>query len=376
MFLGLSGAQDYVVLFTVITAAVTVLAIVLSIPITDIVWKYAPYAYPMPRAKAVEAECFERDDIEEMVEGDLRDVIAKVEARVEPETVRKLLDEKDPKPLELELKRDAVRSLLEVAESSPEGTDEVVRALTAKYELEDVKAVIRAHHAGVEPKNLVDEPVLLPSSVWHDIKRAATLAEVIDLLQGTPYDDGSLEEAFREYEDTGNLFVLESALDRAYYSYLWDVVVTEKAKEELFPVLGIEVDLYNVEVAIRGIFLGLTPEERERAMADGGWELLEWRKRELAQAEDVTDVVETLSGTSLGPFLEEAREEYMEEKDPRAFDKALRKARYELVSEILETDLIGAPAVVSAVYAKQKDVDNVVSIVNAKLAGVEPLVVL
>ncbi len=375
MFLGLSGTQDYVILFTVVAAAVTVLAIVLSIPITDVVWKYAPYAYPMPRAKAVEAECFDRDDIEEMMEGDLRDIVAKVEARVEPETVRKLLDEGDPRPLEIELKRDAVRSLLKVAESSPEGTAEVVRALTARYELEDVKAVIRAHHAGVEPEDLVDEPVLLPKEVWHEVKRAATLAEVVDLLKGTPYDDGGLENAFSEYEETGNLFVLESALDRAYYSYLWDLVVTEKAEEELFPILGLEVDIYNVEVALRGIFLGLAPEEKERAMADGGWELLDWRKRELAQAEDVTDVVESLSGTSLAPYLEEAREEYASEGDPRAFDKALRKARYELVSEILETDLIGAPAVVSSVYAKQKDVDNVVSLVNAKLAGVEPLVV-
>ncbi|WP_456483654.1 V-type ATPase subunit [Methanopyrus kandleri] len=373
--LGLAGLQDYTLLAVGIIALVTVLSIILSIPITDVVWRYAPYAYPLPRAKAVEAETLSDEDYEELKDAPVRDLVTRLEELgVEPEAARVVLDG-NTAPLEIELKRRAVESVMKrIVETSPEDVSELARALMAKYELEDIKAVLRARHAGEEPKHLVDTPVLLEAETWRELKEARSVPEVVDYLRGTPYDRG-LEEALREYEETGSLLPLELALDRAYYEHLWDLVVSEKVDEELARLVGLEIDLYNVEVALRGAILNLDPERVLEAMAEGGWELAEWRKRELAEAEDPLEVVERLSGTSLGPYLEEAAEEYSEGRGVQVFDEALRKARYELAREIAGSDLIGAPAVVHAVYEKQREVDNVISLINAKVADVETMLV-
>ncbi|WP_456454421.1 V-type ATPase subunit [Methanopyrus sp.] len=373
--LGLAGLQDYTLLAVGIIALVTVLSIILSIPITDVVWRYAPYAYPLPRAKAVEAETLSDEDYEELKDAPMRDLVTRLEELgVEPEAARSVLDG-NTAPLEIELKRRAVESVMgRIVETSPEDVSELARALMAKYELEDIKAVLRARHAGEEPKYLVDAPVLLGEETWRELKEARSVPEVVDHLRGTPYDRG-LEEALREYEESGLLLPLELALDRAYYEHLWDLVVSEKVDEELARLVGLEIDLYNVEVALRGAILNLDPERVLEAMAEGGWELAEWRKRELAEAEDPLEVVERLSGTSLGSYLEEAAEEYSEGRGVQVFDEALRKARYELAREIAGSDLIGAPAVVHAVYEKQREVDNVISLVNAKVADVETMLV-
>ncbi len=363
--------QDYVLIAVGVIALVTVLTIVLSIPITEVIWKYAPYAYPLPKAKALEAETLDEDEFEELKDASLRDLVTRLEELgLEPESVRPLL-QGNTEPVEVAIKRRAVESVMDrLAESGPEDLEAMVRALMARYELEDLKAVIRALHAGEEPGELVDRPVLLDEDEWREVRDAQSVQEVVERLRGTPYDR-YLEEAVREYEETGSLLPIELALDRAYYEHLWELVTGEEVDEELARLLGLEIDLYNVEVALRGALLGLDPETIRRAMADGGWELAEWRKRELAEAEDPGEVVEQVANTSFGRYLEEAMEEYSESKDVEILDRAVRRARYETVSDLIQGDIVGAPAVVQAVYAKQREVDNLIALVNAKVADVE-----
>ncbi len=364
------STQGYVLIAVGVLALVTVLAIVLSIPITDVVWKYAPYAYPLPKAKALEAETLEVEEFEELREASLRDLATRLEELgIEPDRVRPVM-RGNTEPVEVAIKRRAVEAVMDrLAESGPEDVEAMVKALMARYELEDLKAVIRALHAGEEPGELVDRPVLLEEDTWREVRDAKSVQEVLERLRGTPYDRG-LEDALREYEETGSLLPVELALDRAYYEYLWDLATGEEVGEELARLLGLEIDLYNVEVALRGALMGLDPDTVLRAMADGGWELAEWRKRELAEAEDPSEVVEQVSGTSFGRYLRDALEEYSESGSADVLDRAVRRARYETVLDFVQSDIVGAPAIVQSVYAKQREVDNLIALVNAKVADV------
>jgi V/A-type H+-transporting ATPase subunit C len=160
---------------------------------------------------------------------------------------------------ELELYRAELKTLTAVERYVEDEVSDFVRALTTRYEIEEVKNCIRLWFERVTRGRNVDTkvPYLLREPVHYDIPwdalvNAATIEDLATALAGTPYAE-IVEKTAGEVEARSSLFPLESALDRYFYTHLFRVVerLDDRDRRIAERLIGMEVDLANVEWILR-----------------------------------------------------------------------------------------------------------------------------
>ena len=147
---------------------------------------------------------------------------------------------------------DTTRSLLSFSDGSPR---EMIAALLGRYDLEDVKTVVRAKHAG-----RTGEGVAAKLTGAGDV-RATTLEAMIAApdvpaaAQALAVTRHPLARAFvraaRAYASDGDLFALELALDRAYYAGLVERAERRDASDVFRRYVRQEVDAANLRTALK-----------------------------------------------------------------------------------------------------------------------------
>lgn len=165
----------------------------------------------------------------------------------------------DLKMAELELYRRELRVLRGV-ERYVEGTVlDFVRALTTRYEIEELKNAVRLWFERVVRGRSVESkiPYLLREPVhydinWDGIVNAPSIEQVAEELDGTPYR-ARVEQNAAEVERRASLFPLETALDRHFYEGVHAAVeeLDDRDHDIAERLLGIEIDLVNVEWIVR-----------------------------------------------------------------------------------------------------------------------------
>lgn len=85
-----------------------------------------------------------------------------------------------------------------------------------------------------------------------DILKAASIEEIILLLDATPYKK-ALMAGYARYRHSGQLFPLEVALEADYYQRLWETVeaLGNLDSSVAARIMGIEIDVRNIEILLR-----------------------------------------------------------------------------------------------------------------------------
>lgn len=212
-----------------------------------------------------------------------------------------------------------------------------VRLYLQRYEVANVKVVIRGLSLGLPTATLAASLLALPgigSLELNLLLEAHDVRELADSLRGTAYDR-PLHSALHRLESAGP-FALEVALDLDYYERLWSAAAT------LHPVdaararglLGLLFDILNLSwIARYRDAVGLAPEETMNyTLREGRWLTLEMRRR---LAEDRTLSWGTaLAGTPYGALLAEV--------PPRSFDAA-SVGLWRLLASEVQRELTGYP---------------------------------
>ena len=135
-----------------------------------------------------------------------------------------------------------------------------------RFEVDNLKTVLRAVHHRAPAETL--EATLIPLGPgsrlpWRALGESTSVPGLVERLRGTFY--GSvLEQALDTYRREGQLFVLEVALDLAYFGRLLRLMdqLTGRDRQEARRFLGFWVESQNLLWAYRyRIYAGLSPEE-------------------------------------------------------------------------------------------------------------------
>lgn len=119
----------------------------------------------------------------------------------------------------------------------------------ARFEVENIKRVIRAKHGGQtreEPK-LVPLPREYTLVNFAALLKAKNVDEAVGLLRETVYR--SISQKLQPYKETGTTTVLEAALDRIYFEKVWEMVGKVPYGRGLRGLVGEEIDLRNLITA-------------------------------------------------------------------------------------------------------------------------------
>jgi V/A-type H+-transporting ATPase subunit C len=359
--LGFPSVEAFIAALFLVLAVVAVIVVISTIkPVLDMY----PYTYPNARVRARTGRLFTEKEFSEIVEAENIEEV-KNYLRGVPDYSKYI----DLYPLEKALDTQLAESYDLVARITPDNSKEVFNFLLKKWDIRNIKSIIIAKQAGLD----VDETLnlIVPFGALTDkidgLIEAETITEVINGLEGTEYPK-ILEDAMSMYNETGLLLPLESALDK----YLLENILRSSATPEddntslLHNYVGTMVDVANIKIILRAKVYNLKYDDIEYYMISNGYQIREWKLKELMEAEDVAGVVSSLEGTSYAPILSEAMTEYTETGSMESFEKALDSHVFENAKTISLKNQFGIGPMIGFLNKKEREIKNLKIIARGK----------
>ncbi|MBQ1781994.1 MAG: ATP synthase A1 subunit C, partial [Methanobrevibacter sp.] len=256
-----------------------------------------------------------------------------------------------------------------VARLAPSSVQSSFKVLAKQSDIDNIKSLLIAKEAGLD-KEATEELLIPAGSLYEDISRlsdAETVTDVVAGLDGTEYAP-VLEEVIPQYENTGMVLPFESALNKYYLEKL--LKSTESPADEntqiLYSYIGNQVDVANIKLILRAKADGLDYDAISPYMISSGYQLREWKLKDLMESQDVTGVISSLEGTKYADVLTELLPEYNETGSVAIFEKALDKFLVDSAKSASMKKPIGIGPIIGYLSQKEVEIKNLKVIARAK----------
>ena len=268
------------------------------------------------------------------------------------------------------LKQDTLKLFKFLWEHTPKGEEQAMKFLFSKWEIYNLKVILRGIHKGVHADVLKEK--LIPAGEFterrlNDLAVQEDLVSVVRYLTtaGSPYGRG-LESCIGHFLRTGHFRDLEIDLDRFSYSYFQSHInkwsTTGKATQDL---IRLKIDIVNILTLMKNIgevhadaqHTTIKPKVREEQFIEGGGRLKKERFLELLRMTSLDDLLRKLSDSLRDPKFSE----FLLDADPD--DLILTEERFEdFIERILFRNALQDPHgfyfVASFLYLKMREVKN------------------
>ncbi len=318
-----------------------------------------PYTYPNARVRARIGRIFNEKQFQEIIEaGSIEEV--KNYLRGYPDYAKYI----DQYPLEKALDTQLAENYDLIARITPENSRAAFRFL-----LKNIKSIIIAKEAGLTAEETID--LIVPFGDLTDkldaLIDADNINEILNTMEGTEYTP-ILEDAIPIYQETGKLLPLEASLDKYLLKNLLTTVATpeDDNTSHLKTYVGNMVDGANLKIILRAKVDGLKYEDIEPYMISAGYQIREWKLKDLMESEDVAGVVNGLEGTEYAPLLAEALATYNETGSISDFEIALDNNVVETAKKISLKNQFGIGPMIGFLSRKEKEIKNLKIIVRGK----------
>ena len=358
--LGLSNEAFLAIVLLAFVVIGAIIVIVASRPILDIY----PYLQPNARVRARKGRLFDEKQISELVDANNVDDVTNY-LRGSPDYAEHL----DEYPLEKALDVQLGETYDMVARLAPSSVQSSFKVLSKQSDIDNIKSLLIAKEAGLD-KEATEELLIPAGSLYEDISRlsdAETVTDVVAGLDGTEYAP-VLEEVIPQYENTGMVLPFESALNKYYLEKL--LKSTESPADEntqiLYSYIGNQVDVANIKLILRAKADGLDYDAISPYMISSGYQLREWKLKDLMESQDVTGVISSLEGTKYADVLTELLPEYNETGSVAIFEKALDKFLVDSAKSASMKKPIGIGPIIGYLSQKEVEIRNLKVIARAK----------
>lgn len=366
--LGFPSNETFLAAMFLILAVVAVIVVISTIkPVLDMF----PYTYPNARVRARTGRLLSEKEFSEIIESQNIEEV-KNYLRGVPDYAKYV----DLYPLEKALDTQLAETYDLIARITPDNSKELFKFLLKKFDIKNIKSLIIAKEAGLSPEQTVD--LIVPFGELSDkldsLVEAENVTEVINGLDGTEYPK-ILEDAIPIYEETGLLLPLESSMDK----YLLENLLRTSATPEddntslLHSYVGTLVDVANIKIIIRAKADDLKFEDIEPYMISDGYQIREWKLKELMESEDIAGVVSSLEGTDYASILSDAMADYNQTKSMASFENSLDSHVVKTAKTISLKNQFGIGPMIGFLSRKENEIKNLKIIARGKREeGISP----
>ena len=358
----LGFSPEVTLIFCIIAVLIVgaVVVIITSRPVLDIY----PYLNPSARVRARTGRLFDEKQISELVEtNDVEEVENYL--RGIPDYANVL----DEYPLDKALDVERANTYDFIARVAPKDIKDPFVIMSNKTDIDNIKSLLTAKEVGLTPDETKE--LLIPfGSLYHDLASLVDSDNVTDIvtsLDSTEYGT-VLEDALSQYEEKHMTLPLEAALDKYYLSNLLrsSDVPADENKQILYSYVGTQVDVDNLKLILRAKQDGLTYDEISDYILADGYQLREWKLKDLMDSPDVTNVISGLEGTKYSSALTDAIPVYNETGSVAVFEKALDKYSSEYSKSLAIKKPLGIGPIIGYLSQKENEIKNLKIIARAK----------
>ncbi|OWT33096.1 ATP synthase A1 subunit C [Methanobrevibacter sp. 87.7] len=256
-----------------------------------------------------------------------------------------------------------------IATIAPEEIKKPFEIISTKTDIANIKALLTAKAVGFTNERTSE--LLIPSGSLYDtldkLVDASSVTDVVAGLDGTEYSD-VLKDAIPQYEESNSLLPFSNALDKFYlHSLLHSTEVPgNENTEKMYAYIGAQVDIANIKLIIRAKVDGLDYDVVSPYLINEGYQLREWKLKELMESQDVSGVISSLDGTKYSDILSNALTKYNETGSVSVFENALDSYFAEYSHSLSLEKPLGVGPIIGFLSGKEKEIKNLKIISRAK----------
>ena len=354
--------QESFIVFCILAVIVigAVVVIITSRPILDIY----PYLNPSSRVRARKGRLFDEKQISEIVETSNVEEVENYLKGV-PEYADVLDDYSLDKALDIQ-RADTYDFIARIA---PKEVKDPFVVMAKKTDINNIKSLITAKEVGLTADETRE--LLIPSGSLYDelssLAETDSVTDIITSLDGTEYAT-ALEDALPEYEEKKMTLPLESALDKYYLGNLLrsSDVPADENRQIVYSYVGTQVDVDNLKLILRAKEDGLNYDDISRYILTDGYQLREWKLKDLMDSPDVTNVISGLEGTKYSEALTNVVPQYNETGSVAVFERALDVYANEHAKSLASKKPLGVGPIIGYLSQKEAEIKNLKIIARAK----------
>jgi V/A-type H+-transporting ATPase subunit C len=275
--------------------------------------------------------------------------------------------------IEHALRNNFVRTFRKILDfAKKEEAEQYIRIFLHRWDIQNIKTILRGKNIHVTSDEILD--CIVPAgemdeATLTELVRQQDTKAVIDLLATwrIPYAK-PLTTAFPEFVRSGDLGMLECALDRFYYAdALLAVAATGSNNAIIRHVLALEIDVVNIKTVLRMVRDRVDPEEAKKFLIGGGLELDEKKLSRLLTLPLIEDVVAALAQTRYR-FLSVVPAEVLQAKKISVIEKDLERFLVQQGTKSFLGDPLSVASLIGYFWAKYNEITNIRIISRCKTA--------
>jgi V/A-type H+-transporting ATPase subunit C len=291
-----------------------------------------------------------------------------------PEVESHILHGRTAENVDQALKDNMVATFRKVLSFANDEARDLLTTLLGRWDLFNVKTIVRGKHMHFDSDVITDSLVAVGQLTQVDAEELAKQDDVkgvVDTLStwGLPFAV-PLRDVLPQYNESGDLSLLELALDRYYYQWAAKRLSKRRANSRIArEFLGAQVDTLNLVTCIRLLNSDLGDTDAERFFLEGGLQVPKDLFLELAAMSDVDEVYNKLKRTPYGAPIEQVALKYVEKGSISVFERALEDYLFRKAFATSKGDPLGIGLMISYVWAKANEVTNLRIVVKGVSVG-------
>lgn len=338
------------------------------------------YAYVNSRIRSMKGALLSKEALEALIsKPDLESLIAELHKSAYSEELEKAsVRFSGISLLDIALRNDLVkvsRKILEMAGKEEEESDWHFRFLIARWDLHNVKTILRGKAIATRPEEILECIVPageLDEAACIELIRQPDIKATIDLLATWGVDLARpLTRNYTRYLESRDMSVLEYALDRFYYEHAIERLKKGETENDeiLLDFLATEVDTINIKTVLRGVRDKMHAEDLKGFLIRGGKSLSMERLLAIAASPALEAAVRQLAGTPYSS-LSTIGERLTVEGRISEFEKELERLLMKKAMGLFLKDPLSIGIPLAYLYAKEIEFRNIRLIGRGKIEDI------
>ena len=334
------------------------------------------YGYATARIRAMKGRLLDKAFFERLIAmKNLTEVIVALEQTVYKKDIYEaVLHTPGAEGVENGLRRNMIATFRLLREIVDGQVRELVDILLGRWDVQNLKTILRGLHQGAGGEQIVSSLVPAGSISEAELGELAGQADVRACLNlmatwTMPYAR-PLTEVYSLYAHEMRLQVLEFALDKFYFERSLKHLKRKSLDAGLVKeVIMREIDLVNIMTLLRLAREQASTERKMELFLEGGKQVTNKLYGDLAAKQDVDDIVAGMSGTTLAKPLSRGWEGFLGSGRFSLIERALESYLIESNIRLFLADPLSVATIIAYIWAKLNEVVNLRIVIRAQAVG-------
>jgi len=324
------------------------------------------YPYTYVRVTTMKAKLLKKEDYDKLLKMSFAEISRYLQESEYKQDINQFaLDLKGADLLEAALNNNLITTFNKLKRISPDELDLLIDAYVKRYDYFNIKTIIRGRFAKLENEKIKSMLKPLGNVSLHRKLCDEASIENILLLSGM-VEKKLIPAIMKEFSEKNNLMAIEEALDKSYFTYVFDFAETIPKQGELFKkFLLTEVDIVNIKALLRLKKEKATEKEVEQHIYMFGSEI-STRKIKNMVTMDYESLLREIQKTSFKNIIKKHIPTLTSKGSLTEFENDLNKHLLKKTSLMLHQHPLTIDIILGYMFAKEIEVMNLYSIIKGK----------